>query len=103
MEGVGGPVEILEGALLKVRLLELFPRAERALDDAAVAQPAKFRADEGPALAGLDMLELHDGPELAVHHDGSAVLELRGGNHRPRLPARFGDFARVIAASRPSR
>ena len=37
-------------------------------------------AHEGRALAGLDVLELHDLHDLAVHLKGLAVSEITGGN-----------------------
>ena len=41
---------------------------------------AHLGADESRALAGLDVLELHDLHDLAVHLEGLAVSEITGGN-----------------------
>ena len=51
---------------------------ERVVDDAAGLDVLELRADERAALAGLHMLELHDGAQLAVVLDAHAVLEIGG-------------------------
>src|SRR5262249_13790552 len=38
-------------------------------------------ADEGAALAGLDVLEVHNGPQLAVEVEHQPVLQVVGGGH----------------------
>jgi hypothetical protein len=45
-------------------------------------------AHEGPALAGLDVLEVDDGVRLPVEHDPQALLELgRGHYHALAFPS----------------
>src|SRR5690606_24549951 len=49
-------------------------------------------AHEGAALARLDVLELHDAPELPVDLDDDAILDVCGGCHAGgvRSCRRFG-------------
>src|SRR5690606_12898268 len=46
----------------------------------------QLRADERAALAGLDVLELHDAPELSVDLDDDAVPDICGGCHAGASP-----------------
>ena len=48
---------------------------------------------EGRALAGLDVLELHDGPQLALEVEDQAVLEVVGRCH--------AEVTFVVRADRP--
>src|SRR3712207_7459988 len=64
----------------------LFPyttlfRSEGLVHDLAREHVLQRRPDERAALAGLDVLELGDGPELAVEVEDHAVLEVVGGSH----------------------
>jgi hypothetical protein len=61
---------------------ELLAGAEGLVDDVAVACAAQLRADEGAALAGLDVLELEDLEDRAVDLDVVAVLELVRADNR---------------------
>src|SRR5207302_7148564 len=69
-------VEVLHVLDLRVDAGELLPGAERPLDDRAAGQALQLRSDERTALAGLDVLELDDPPDVAVELDMSAVPEL---------------------------
>src|SRR6185436_15974187 len=77
-------------------------------------------AHERRALAGLDVLELHDGPQLALEVEHEAVLEVvgrchgwffafvttvrRGGRKRARVtPARGWESTDPIARARGTR
>ena len=75
-----GLVEELHLATLQSSLRHLLIRIERALDDRARLHVLDLRADESRALARLDMLELDDGPQLAVVLDAHAVLEICSRN-----------------------
>lgn len=58
------------------------PHVERLVDDLAGQHVLELGAHEGRALAGLDVLELDDGPELAsVELEHQAVLEVVRGSH----------------------
>jgi hypothetical protein len=59
-----------------VHPLELLARSKRTIDDRATGQVFQLRAHERAALAGLDVLEPHDPPDVAVDLDVHAVLEL---------------------------
>src|SRR5690606_31832684 len=69
-------VEVLHGALVDVRGLHLDARVEGLVDGLARRDVLELGPHEGRALAGLDVLELHDGPELAVDLEDHAVLEV---------------------------
>jgi hypothetical protein len=81
-----GPVgvQVLQPAGLGADRAELLARAECLVDDVAVGRPLELGADEGAALAGLDVLELDDLEDRAVHVDVGAVLELVGADHGPK-------------------
>ena len=68
-------VEELDALRLGVDARELLPCAERPVDDGARFEALQLRADEGAALAGLDVLELDDPPDLVVQLDVHPVLE----------------------------
>jgi hypothetical protein len=69
-------VQVLNVLRLGVHALELLARPEGAVDDRAAGQVLQLRTHECPALAGLDVLEPHDPPDVAVDLDVHAVLEL---------------------------
>ena len=60
---------------------ELLAGPEGAVDHVAVGGAAQLRAHEGPALARLDVLELEDLVDGAVHLDVVPVFELVGTDH----------------------
>ena len=78
-----GPVRVeeLHLAALGVDLPELLAGPEGPVDHGPVRGPPQPRAHERPALAGLDVLELEDLEDGAVHLDVVAVLELVGRDH----------------------
>ena len=71
-------VQVLHLAGFQTHGVELRAGVERVVDHATGLDVAKLRADEGAALAGLDMLELDDGAHLAVVDDAHSVLEIGG-------------------------
>ena len=74
-------VEELHLARLGVDRAELLAGAEGTVDHIAVSRAAELGADEGAALAGLDVLELDDLEDGAFDLDVIAVLELVRGDH----------------------
>ena len=85
---VAGVVEVLHLLDLGAHPRELLTGAEGLFDDGAAVQVAQLRADKCAALAGLDVLELDDAPDGAVHLDVHPVLELvrvDGLGHRPEV------------------
>ena len=77
-------VEVLQLLRLETHGFNLDAGVERVIDDAAGLDVAQLRADEGAALAGLHMLELDDGAQLAVKLDAHAVLEIGGRDSHTR-------------------
>ena len=75
-------VGIAVGHLLALdeRFLELGGGVERGFGHAAGDDVSHLGAHEGSALAGLDVLELHNLVDLAVHLKGFAVSEITCGN-----------------------
>ena len=71
-------VQVLHLAGFQAHGVEFRAGVERVVDHATGLDVAKLRADEGAALAGLDMLELDDGAHLAVVDDAHSVLEIGG-------------------------
>ena len=71
-------VQILHLTGFQTHSVELRAGVERVVDHTTGLDVAKLRADEGAALAGLDMLELDDGAHLAVVDDAHSVLEIGG-------------------------
>src|SRR5919112_3436778 len=69
-------VQVLHVALVDVRGLDLGAGVERLVDDLAGQHRLELGADEGGSLAGLDVLELHHGPELALQVQHHAVLQV---------------------------
>lgn len=68
--------------LSTVAVSTLTPHVERLVDDLAGEHVLELGAHEGRALAGLDVLELDDGPELAAFElEHQAVLEVVRGSH----------------------
>jgi hypothetical protein len=79
-------VQVLHRPLVDIARLDLGAGVERAVDDLAREDVLELGAHEGAALAGLDVLELDDGPELAVEVEHEAVLEVVRGRHGWSLP-----------------
>ncbi len=79
-EAVAVAVQELHLALVDDRLLDLLGAAEGAVDHGAGADVAQRGADEGAALAGLDVLELHHLEEALGEVEGHAVLQVVGGD-----------------------
>ena len=59
--------------------LDLRASVERAVDDLAGHDVLHLGANERAALAWLDVLEVDDRPQLAVHVENDAVLDVSGG------------------------
>ena len=78
-------VAVLHAAALDERFLELRGGVEAGLDDSAGDDVLHLRAHERRALAGLDVLELDDLHDLAVHFKGYSVAKIACGNHRKLL------------------
>ena len=74
-------VQVGHVALVDGRGLDLDAGVERLVDDLAGHHVLQRGAHEGAALARLDVLELGDGPELALEVEDEAVLEVVGGGH----------------------
>ena len=79
------PIEELHLARLGPHRPELLAGPEGFVDHRAVLDPPQLGAHEGAALARLDVLELDDGPQLAVDVEHDAVLEVVGGCHDGRV------------------
>src|SRR6056297_1113773 len=92
-------VEELVLVALDAGLLDLLTRAERVVDDLAVADILQLRPDERAALAGLDVEKLDDLPDIAVPDEGEAVAEVLRGGHRAW--AGEGEVERTRRARRP--
>src|ERR1700730_8529316 len=80
-EVVALAVEVLHLAPVHAGLLDAHPGVEGPVDDLARHHVLQLGAHERAALAWLDVLEVHDIPELAVEVEGHAVLEIIGGGH----------------------
>jgi hypothetical protein len=83
-------VQVLHVALVHVRGLDLDARVEGLVDGLAGQDVLQLRADERRAFTGLDVLELDDGPQLALDVQHEAVLQVVGGCHGVVLPDREG-------------
>ena len=68
-------------ALVHRRGLDLGPGVEGAVNYFSGEHVLQSSAHEGPALAGLDVLELDNGPQLAVEVEDQAVLQVVRGCH----------------------
>jgi hypothetical protein len=84
--------EVLHLALVDVGDVHLHAGVEGPVHHLAGHHVLQLGAHEGAALAGLYMLELDDGPEVAVEVQGYAVLQVVRGRHvchlsRARMPA----------------
>src|SRR6478672_431392 len=101
-EDVVGPVlvEVLHVATVDVRGLDLDARVEGLVDDLAGQDVLELGPHERRALAGLDVLELHDGPELALEVEDQAVLEVVGRCHGVSLSVQV---RRLLTARSTSR
>src|SRR5690554_4703343 len=71
-------VQVLEVAAVDRLGLDLRARVERAVDGLSGADVLHLGADEGSALARLDVLELDDGPQSAIHVENYTVLDVSG-------------------------
>src|SRR4051812_242126 len=80
-EVVAVAVEVGHVAAVDVGGLDLGAGVEGLVDDLAGHHVLQRRADEGAALAGLDVLELGDGPEVAVDPQHEAVLQVVRRRH----------------------
>src|SRR5690348_1489084 len=74
-------VQVLHLAPVDIGHVHLDAGVEGAVDDLARHDVLQLAAHEGAALARLDMLELDDGPELAVEVQRHAVLQVVRGRH----------------------
>ena len=74
-------VEVGHVTLVDLRHVDLRARVEGLVDDLAADDVLQGRADEGAALARLDVLELHDAPQPVVEREHHAVLEVVRGSH----------------------
>ena len=75
-------VEVLVGLLDETDLFEALAGAVGALEGASGEHIAHFGAHEGPALAGLDVLELDHREQDTVEFEGDAVLQVVGADGR---------------------
>ena len=66
--------------VLEVDQLDLFTGAECVVDDPSRPHVLELGADERPALARLDVLEIDDGVGMAVEDDAQPFLEFSGGD-----------------------
>ena len=69
-------VQVLHRALVDVGGLDLDPRVEGLVDDLAGQDVLELGTHKRRTLAGLDVLELHDGPQLAVDVEDQTVLQV---------------------------
>jgi hypothetical protein len=70
-------VQVFHVRIDDIGRFERIGRLHRQLDDAACLQVAVFDARERLALAGLDVLGIHDRARIAVHDDLHTVLVRR--------------------------
>ncbi len=97
-------VQVLHRPLVDVGRLDLDAGVERLVDDLAGEDVLQLGPHEGRALAGLDVLELDDGPQLALEVEDEAVLEVVGGCHgRCSLSSELWARARRRARVTPAR
>ncbi len=78
-------VQIGHVALVHLRDLDLGAGVEGLVDDLARQHVLERGPDERAALAGLDVLELVDGPQAVVELEHHAVLEVVRGGHGQRV------------------
>ena len=69
-------VGVLESAVVHGLEFHLHARVEGLVDDLAGEHVLDGGAHEGGALARLDVLELHDGPQLPVEVQDGSVLDV---------------------------
>src|SRR5207248_41732 len=74
-------VEVGHLALVDDRGVDLGPGVERAVDDLTSEHVLQLGTHERAALAGLDVLELHDVPEHAVEVERHAILKVVRRRH----------------------
>ena len=88
-------VQVLHRALVDGGGVHLGTGVERLVDDLAGQHVLQCGPHERPALARLDVLELHDGPQLAVKVEDQTVLQVvRGGHSRTRTAFPADGFRR---------
>ena len=80
-------VQIGGVAAVDGRGLDLDPGVERLVDDLARQHVLQLGAHERGALARLDVLELDDGPQLAIDLQDESVLEVGGRCHGGTTPS----------------
>jgi len=80
-------VQVLHRALVDVRGLHLDAGVEGLVHDLAGQHVLELGPYEGRALAGLDVLEFDDIPQLAVQVERHAVLEVIGRGHGRETPS----------------
>src|SRR5450631_736962 len=78
-------VQVLHSPLVDVGRLDLGPSVEGLVNDLAGQNRLELGPHEGWALAGLDVLELHDRPELVADIEDHAVLEVVGRSQKRHL------------------
>jgi hypothetical protein len=93
-------VEVLHLALVDTGCLDLDASVERPVDDLAGQDVLQFGADEGAALARLDVLELDDRPQAAVEVEDQTVLEVVGGGHSAFFSS-MGSWPSGVLSRRP--
>ncbi len=75
-------VEILVGATLDAHLVDFHSRVPGLVDDTTCLDVAEFCADEGRALAGLDMEKFNNKEIVAVDIEAHAILEISCSCHK---------------------
>ncbi len=81
-----GVHEVVEAAAVDGGVLKFCGGVEGSFGDGAGDDVLHLGADKGRALAGLDMLELDDLHDLAVHLKGNAVSEIACSDHKMGPP-----------------
>src|SRR5665811_163173 len=92
-------VQVLHGPFVDVGRVDLGPRVEGLLNHLAGQDRLEIGPHEGRTLTGLDMLELHDGPELVADVEDHAVLEVVGRSQERRLFRMTGGWLACAADS----
>ncbi len=80
-EIVAVPVQIGGVAAIHRRGLDLHPGVVGLVDNLPGQHVLEFGSHEGRALTRFDVLELNDGPKLAIDVQYEAVLEIGSGCH----------------------
>ena len=79
--GLAVVVEVGHRPLVDVRGVDLDVGVERLVDDLARQHVLELGPHDGPALAGLVVLEPDDGPQLSVEVEHHAVLQVVRRGH----------------------